>query len=198
MQNQLPQSLQNLLNNQSKKINLITDEIKNFEVSDQESNNFENIFTILTVFLIGILAFLTYFNMQKNTSLIEKNYQLKKIVLQTLTIQDSPEEIQSKIDTLTKLKNLKNSLTKNSSFFDFLALLSKNIQNDTLISLNYEKKDNSYQYEIIVNSNDTNFENNFLRFFKEKYPSQKIEKATEIQIPNTNTKQYNFKGTYEL
>jgi hypothetical protein len=198
MPNLLPQNLQNLLSNQSKNINLITEEFKNLEVSDVESNNYENIFSILSIFLIGILALLSYLNLQKDREAYLKENYLRDRILKIETTQGTSEEIQLKITNLQKIKNVKNNITQNSKFFDFLALLSQNTSNDNLITLNYQKKIQQYEYELIINSSNPNFETNFLRFYKEKFTNLKIEKVSEIKIPDSNISQFKFKGIYEL
>lgn len=194
----LLQRIQNLLSNQSQKINLITDEFKNYESSIEEEKSIENALLILSVSLISILGLVTYLNIQKSNELIVKNLELKSKVQKTASIDLSLDEIKSRNQNLQKIKDIKNQIQINSVFFDFLGQVAIFLKNDSLVSINYKKNNNLVNFELIINTNNKSFELFFSNFFKSNFPNLKIQKNSEVEIPYSETKQFKYTGIYEL
>lgn len=198
MSNQLLQNLQNLLKNKSNKINLITEEFSKSEISADQSNSFENIFLTTAVIFSTILALLTYFNYQKNLEISEKYKNLESIISSTKNAEVPPEEIKSRIQDLEKYKSINQSKVRVGEFYLFLNQIISLLKDERIIDLKFTKTENVFTYTIVLNSEKNLIEQELNSFFQTNlYPNQ-IEKVREQNLPNTNLKQFEFKGNYEI
>lgn len=199
MPSQLLQSLQNLLNNQNNKINLLTKEYRDAVISEPQNKSFENLFLILSISLTIILSTITYINY--NLSLeTNQNYNLFKDEVANFpnTTIDTTEIIQN-IDNLKKFQELNSSKSTTSEFFFFLSKINSFLASEQLVQINYIKNNNKFDYELVINSSKNLLEQELNSFFRENLTPNQVEKINEVTInPEQNLKQYIFKGTYEL
>jgi len=190
--------LQNLLSNQSKKINLISEEYNNITVTEEQNKSFENIFLTTSIILTILLSFLTYYNYQKNSELTGKYSQFINKVTAIQNSSISSTELSTRIDILKKYKETVSTKVKVSEFFAFLTNIFTFLKDDQIVELNYNLNNKVIEYNLIVNSSKINLNQDINTFFQENLTPNKVKKIREVEIPGSNLKQYEFKGTYEL
>jgi hypothetical protein len=198
MPNLLLQNLQNLLNNQNKKINLLSKEYENFQVTEEQNKSFENIFLITSIVLTTILSLLTYFNYQTNLD-ISVRYEIFKNNLElSENIGISKSELQARISSLEKYRNASQDKIKQADFFSFLNQITNFLNQDEIVDLTYKQTGKKIEYALSVNSSRINLIQDLNTYFQENLKPFSIEKTAEIALPNSNKKQYQFKGIYEI
>jgi hypothetical protein len=189
--------IQNLLSNQSKKINLITEEYDKINISEDQNRSFENIFLITSIIFTTLLSALTYYNYQKNTELTGKYSQLVTKISGFENSSISNTELENRISELENYKSLNNSKLKISEFFIFLSKIIEFSKGDQIVDINYTLSNKKIDYVLIINSSKLNLNQDINTFFQENLTPNKVEKVREVNIPNSTLKQYEFKGTYE-
>lgn len=192
------QNLQNLLSNQSKKINLISEEYNNINISEEQNKSFEDIFLVTSIILTVLLSFLTYYNYQKNSELTGKYSQFTNNILGLESSKISQTELQSRISDLEKFKESSANKIRVSEFFAFLTRVFTFLREDQIVYFTYNLNNKKIDYTLIVNSSRVNLNQDLNTFFQENLTPNKVEKIREINIPTSNLKQYEFKGTYEI
>jgi hypothetical protein len=198
MPNLLLQNLQNLLNNQNKKINLLSKEYENFQVTEEQNKSFENIFLTTSIVLTTILSLLTYFNYQTNLD-ISVRYEIFKNNLElSENIGISKSELQARISSLEKYRNASQDKIKQADFFSFLNQITNFLNQDEIVDLTYKQTGKKIEYALSVNSSRINLIQDLNTYFQENLKPFSIEKTAEIALPNSNNKQYQFKGIYEI
>jgi hypothetical protein len=198
MPNLLLQNLQNLLNNQNKKINLLSKEYENFQVTEEQNKSFENIFLTTSIVLTTILSLLTYFNYQTNLD-ISVRYEIFKNNLElSENIGISKSELQTRVSSLEKYRNASQDKIKQADFFSFLNQITNFLNQDEIVDLTYKQTGKKIEYALSVNSSRINLIQDLNTYFQENLKPFSIEKTAEIALPNSNNKQYQFKGIYEI
>jgi hypothetical protein len=192
------QNLQNLLSNQSKKINLITEEYSKITVTEDQNKSFENIFLVTSIILTLLLSFLTYYNFQKNSELTGKYSQFVNNISGIESLEISQSELKSRVSDLEKYKASAISRVKVNEFFVFLTKIFTFLRDERIIEINYNLSNKKIEYNLVVNSSKINLNQDLNTFFQENLTPNKVEKVREINIPQTTLKQYEFKGTYEI
>ena len=192
------QNLQNLLSNQSKKINLITEEYSKITVTEDQNKSFENIFLVTSIILTLLLSFLTYYNFQKNSELTGKYSQFVNNISGIESLEISQSELKSRVSDLEKYKASATSRVKVNEFFVFLTKIFTFLRDERIIEINYNLSNKKIEYNLVVNSSKINLNQDLNTFFQENLTPNKVEKVREINIPQTTLKQYEFKGTYEI
>jgi hypothetical protein len=190
--------IQNLLSNQSKKINLITEEYDKINISEDQNRSFENIFLVTSIIFTTLLSFLTYYNYQKNTELTGKYSQFITKISGFENSSISNTELQNRISELENYENLNRSKLKISEFFIFLSKIVDFSKDDQFVDISYTLNNKKIDYVLIINSSKPNLNQDFNTFFQENLTPNKVEKIREVNIPNSTLKQYEFKGTYEI
>lgn len=198
MPNQLPKRLQNLLSKQSQNINLISSEFNAIEVTEDQNSKFENIFLIITICLTSVLGFLLYQNYKLNTDVLNKNYTLSEKIENLKSLKSSTQEINSKIEKLELYKKINSQRVKIAAFFEYYGQVITFFQKDSIVSSKYAKDGNNINFEVVVNSSNPSLDQDINSYIKSSLLSNQLTKVSEVNIPETNLKQYKFQGKYEL
>ena len=198
MLNLLPPNLQNLLNNQRNKINLISEEFKKIEITEEQSNSFDNIFLISSIIFSILILFLTYFNYQKNIEVFLKYNNLANNLLTVQNTDYTQEDLEQRIQVLSKYNEVNSKKIKVAEFYFFLALIRSYLSEDQLVKINFNQNEKRFDYEIIVNINRNLLEQDINSYLQNNLISNKVTKSGEINLNQNNLRQFVFKGTYEL
>jgi hypothetical protein len=193
MPNQLLQRLQNQLNNKTP-LNLIFPEQINFEITEEHDKSYEKSFILSSVILSALLVGITYFNYNKSFEIQALN---SNIINMKASENISIEELESRISTLNKIKEIKNSRIFIQDFINFLNGISK-IQNTQILEVKYSINNKSIEYDLVINSFNQEFEKQISNLISNNLLPTSITKEGESTIENTNLKQYKFKGNYGL
>jgi hypothetical protein len=198
MPNQLLQSLQNLLNNKSKNLNLISEEFQKIEVSEEQSKGFDKIFIITSIIFSVILGILTYANFQKNNDLRFK-YETFKSNLETVeSSKITIENLENKIEDLKKYSKLNSEKRKISNFFVFIANITNFLEKEQIVQINYNINNKTINYQLYINSSRKNLDQDLNSFFSKNYKNNQIELVKQTLLSDKTLIQYEFKGNYEL
>jgi len=192
------QSLQNLINNKTNRLNLISEEFQKINVTDEQSKGFENIFLVTSLIFSIILGSLTYINFQKNKDLEFKYNSFKNNLAAMENYQFTSEELKTRIEGLNKYIQKSNEKRKISSFFEFITEISKFLKDEQIVQLNYNINNLTVSYQLYVNSSKSNLDQDLNSFLQKNLLNEKVKLESQTNIPNSKLIQYEFKGTYEL
>lgn len=166
------QNLQNLLSNQSKKINLISEEYNKITVTEEQNKSFEDIFLVTSIILTLLLSFLTYYNYQKNSELTGKYNQFVNSVSGKESANISTTELQSRISDLEKYKEASINKVRISEFFTFLTKIFTFLREEQVVNVSYISNNKKFDYTIVVNSAKINLSQDLNTFFSRKLNSK--------------------------